>query len=312
VGDGQAVEVRAFDAAGTVIGAIGRKGQGPGEFNYVNGVIKVAGDTLVVVEPARVSFFAPSGVFVRNVRRAAPTPPGSTVAAIVGRHSDGSWLITLPTQRQGERRTYVRRLTSLVGQVDPAYSRIDSVMPLFGSELLTYVYGDDLEAHAVPWSHAGSAALSERGFVETTGDRYEVRERAPDGRVVRVVRLCRQPAQFTAAEIATLRNTFADRETDAGAHARAFLMLDAMPRPGYKPAFAQLMKDAAGRLWAREYAMPGTEDSWQLFDATGKHLGAVRIPLRHTIREIGRDYIITHFSGSDDVLSVRVYALLGG
>lgn len=63
-------QVRVFDASGAFAGAIGREGEGPGEFSgFVNSIIIGAGDSVMVPDwgQARMSVFTADGQFVRQM-----------------------------------------------------------------------------------------------------------------------------------------------------------------------------------------------------------------------------------------------------
>jgi hypothetical protein len=55
-----------FDADGTMLQVIGRRGQGPGEFWTVTGVGVLPGDSIIAYQPGRISVFDPAGRFVRT------------------------------------------------------------------------------------------------------------------------------------------------------------------------------------------------------------------------------------------------------
>lgn len=63
-------QVRVFDGSGAFAGAIGREGEGPGEFSgFVNSIVIGAGDSVLVPDwgQARMSVFTPDGRFVRQM-----------------------------------------------------------------------------------------------------------------------------------------------------------------------------------------------------------------------------------------------------
>jgi hypothetical protein len=80
VSDGDRIGVYGPD--GRLVTVIGRKGQGPGEFQNIDDVHVGPGDTLYVLEADRLSVFAPLGRFLRTVKlplvgsRVARVPDG--------------------------------------------------------------------------------------------------------------------------------------------------------------------------------------------------------------------------------------------
>lgn len=76
VGMADVGEVRVFDARGTFLRAIGRRGAGPGEFEGIAGVSLDAADSLLVYDPrlSRISVFAPAPSY--RYTRSVAVPPG--------------------------------------------------------------------------------------------------------------------------------------------------------------------------------------------------------------------------------------------
>ena len=325
VADGQAVEIHLFDAAGRAASTLGRRGQGPGEFQSIARLLRVPGDTIVVVEPRRLSHFAPNGRFIKATTIAGvpfEVPParaggramrGASFPSIVGRNADASWLGTVQQMQRGEARTHVRRSVRFVTRIDSTGARGDSILAADGPEVLTYVFPNGgLQTHPVPWATISAFAPSPQGFFESSGERYEVRERSPSGQITRIVRLCRPPAAMTNAEITAISNSVAGRETDPTEVRRMLDVLAWLPRPTVKPAFDQLLTDSRGRLWAREFSIPGEASTWQVFDNMGRNLVSVRVPARHELLEVGNDYVLTKVIDADNVETIRVYAIRGG
>jgi hypothetical protein len=312
VADVQGVAISVFDSTGRFIESLGRRGQGPGEYSRLTSLLKTDGDTLAVFEPRRLTIFTGGGAYVRTI--AVPDwPAGRVLPVVIARHRDGSWLSTKSATTVLARRTQVFRGARAILHMDAAGTRADSVLSLPREEVLAYIFPDGgMQTHAVPWSTSGSLAVSSLGFVEALGDRYEFRERTPSGRMLKIVRLCRPTPSMTAADLASVRRAKAELESTADLQAGIQRMLDVLPVPTLKPAFTDLRTDPAGRVWAKEYTMPGQPQTWHVFDSGGRWLGPVLVPPRHTIMEIGRDYLIALVVDTDNVESVWVYALSAG
>ena len=56
--------VRFYDARGKSLGAVGRRGQGPGEFRQILGLRSMRGDTLLVTDLGEIEIFTSDGKFV--------------------------------------------------------------------------------------------------------------------------------------------------------------------------------------------------------------------------------------------------------
>lgn len=86
VANAGARELRIFDADGVFVGTVGRRGQGPGEYQHLTGVELFAQDSLVVFDRdlRRLSIFSPSGQFLRSFVIEAPGDSPAPVEALVG------------------------------------------------------------------------------------------------------------------------------------------------------------------------------------------------------------------------------------
>lgn len=82
--------VAVFSRAGTLIGRVGRKGAGPGEFGLIDRIVVTPGDSILVFDVGnrRMSLFSPTMALVRE----APLP-GQVLAAIA--RPDGSVLANM-------------------------------------------------------------------------------------------------------------------------------------------------------------------------------------------------------------------------
>ena len=69
-----------FDSAGTLVRRVGRKGQGPGEFEQGNGMVALADTGIAFLDSrnARISFFAANGDF----RSSFPVPSGAKTSYV--------------------------------------------------------------------------------------------------------------------------------------------------------------------------------------------------------------------------------------
>jgi hypothetical protein len=75
VADGQAQELRVFDAVGAHRWTAGGEGDGPGEFSGIEALAFVRGDSVAVFDARaqRVTLFAPDGRYARDYRLEQPT-----------------------------------------------------------------------------------------------------------------------------------------------------------------------------------------------------------------------------------------------
>ncbi len=317
------LQLRMFDSTGRHIRTVGRKGQGPAEFSDIGLMMRLPGDSLAVESLRYTSIFAPNGEFVRQVRY-GPFAPGllaEPFVAVLERFSDGSAVVgDLPQGRGNAQRAsrWVDSSTLLLvnsaGAVERYLDRVPAVTfaatvaaprPLtFGPELV----------------HASAADRVFLGF----GDQYEIREYDATWTLRRIVRRAWTPTILSARDVdgyvdawMTLWSTDKGlvRERDRLARRNAAF-------PDVLPAFVDLLASPSGELWLRD---PDLRDAarcaclssaaagpstWNVFEASGRWLGAVRMPARFTPAEVGSDYVLGHRRDADDALRVVMYRIV--
>jgi hypothetical protein len=88
------------------------------------------------------------------------------------------------------------------------------------------------------------------------------------------------------------------------------------------PVFSELMVDADGNVWVRQYQVNHgfttlqyrrtfeVPSEWVVFDPTGRWLGEVEMPAGFTALEIGDDFVLGITRDEFDVEYIRVYDLV--
>ena len=165
-----------FDSSGNLVYAIGRQGQGPGEFLQLDGVFSFADDTLAAYDHlnGRVSTFRHGKLVGDNVRFDKWPMQGAESFELVGRFSDGRWvgLKTSPIKIPGEGlRIVVDTPALLAGKADEEPVLMMKLMP----RRLVDVY-DRPRISRVELEEVSAAigAVCDEGVVvvDTTGVKY--------------------------------------------------------------------------------------------------------------------------------------------
>lgn len=315
-------ELRYFAPDGRHVATVGRRGQGPGEFDQMVEVHRSA-DTLAVTDRSgRLQFFSPAGELLRGYTRASY--PGASVFGWAGTLPGGVSLLRAldpPTDTTGEEVTatmsfvarpaasdslrwvarfpYVRtrRMSGAVSAGQRGFS------PLWlGGMLKAVVTGTrlcagDLDVWAVTCLSADgqliwrtSRAVPRRPVGDRGRRRFEQVFRENVGKGM-------PPAQLEA----TLR-TFAFAE--------------------YQAPIGRVVPGAAGEVWVAEFRIedevprgdgefpsPGTASRWSVLGSDGRWLADVSLPARFALMDAGRDYVAGVRRDEDDVEQVVVYRL---
>jgi hypothetical protein len=313
VADGQANELRWFDAAGRHLKTAGRKGGGPGEFDDLHGLLRLPGDSVAAWEWShRLSVFGPGGDFVRS-RTLVPPRDGMFLDAR-GVFADGSVLVAPDGGRTFGRGAGVARDTVPLLRYAADGVRVDTVGRFPGQQQFSMTgteNGGWASRGPVPFGFDTFHAL--RGSLLYVADnaRYEVAVHDASGRLLRLLRAPHRTEPLTPGEVERFK---ADRLAASGSgdfgRQVAERMLAAMPFPETKSAFAELRVDPAGAVWLRDHAArsdaPGR---WTVFAEDGTLLGAVETPAGLRVLEIGADYVLGVWKDELDVQHVRLHLL---
>lgn len=305
-------QLRFYDAGGRFLRAAGGDGEGPGEFGQLFDMRRLAGDSILTMDPRlrRLSLFSPEGRFVSSVRIAED--PGLMFPYLAGVLDDGTRVLrtsrsyTPSTSTTGPTRDSLGLVT-----VRPDGTLADTVGVFAGMQLYLLSGSDWLSMMAPPFPEQTSVAVGgDLVYVGDTG-RYEIRAYDGHGRLLRVVRLARDALPVTADDMEAWREGELRRETPAGPMREARVKaIREMPPPARKPLWTTLQVDAAGNLWVRDYARgPGVPTTWTVFDPEGRLLGPVEVPDRLSVREIGDDYLLGTVRDDLGVEYVRLYRL---
>lgn len=285
VADGQAEEVRLFDAEGTHLRTFGGRGEGPGELDGMQGVMGDHEGMLRVAEAGngRLSVFHPDSGFVgsfplhlfsigfRGPWGAAMDPGGRTFVASSGQFGEG-------------------RYWNMLRVYDPSMVQLDSVPyhdytdDVYDTEdppgAWRITLGNGFTFTTVPFYARPHEVLGPTGEFWSSAagaTTLEVFRWTPRGDTTLIVRSTRRPEAVTAAErdsaMADVRATLAERVAGPPS-------LDGSRVPATKPPVYGLSLDEEGRLWARITSEDAEPTRYDVFAPTGHHVETVAIPLR--------------------------------
>lgn len=267
--EGQAQELRVFDAEGRFVRSVGRQGEGPGEFNRVIGMAWGPDGHLWVVDPSnnRLSVVDTTGTFVDS----HPTIGGVVVQPWPGGFDESGRFYTYGVDTSVEddfALVMVRYGTDL--------QPMDSVAPpeFPGEREYFEIRNDDnWMMTGVPYTPSLEWRLARDGtyWAGLTGD-YRIFQLAWNGDTLRSIRRDYEPLPVSAADLEEAREGL-EWFLEAGGKA------DWSRIPATKPAFEEFVIDEAGYLWVQMVSGPGEERRlFDVFDPEGRYLGEVRAP----------------------------------
>lgn len=288
--DGNDVSIRRYDAAGTFVRHVGRKGAGPGEYNYCSDLALARDSALAVSDPAngRIAFFAPDGDFDRVV--AVLVSPGLYGDAgtfqidTAGRLWRRGWLAGEGMSESALPLHYVI--------MDANGKRLDSLRAPSSGDGPGRGFALCTNDGCYEAQHPDSLhAVSITGVLATAGPlSYHVRLAAPEGGVREIARAAERVA-YTAAE-------HAQWEAWRAYMSKQNPKYPPVAIPNLKPLLRGLRLDDVGRLWVKVHVTaearpipprkPGDRrplltwrerNTYDLFDvANGGYIGRVGFP----------------------------------
>ncbi len=298
-------EVRFFDPSGGFVGSVGRHGEGPGEFQRLEKVSLMPGDSIAVAD-----------YWLRRITILSPGGDVGRVISLQGVADRVRHLITLgdsgfvglaysyaafPDEPGNYRMPYKVVRLGMEGRV------LDTIVDLEGFEASRGPAGEA----AVPWGKDGHLAVHGTELVVGSAEELAVDWYDGGGALFRRIRVPSLDLRITQAEIDSVERAFREAQVPAGVRQ----LMGGIRIPERRPAYSDLLIDAEGCLWAARYfgrRVGDTPVDWEVFAAEGRWLGTVRTPARFTVFQIGSDYILGVLRDELEVEHVQLLRLTRG
>lgn len=311
-------ELRVFDSTGTYLHAIGRRGQGPGEFMSPGTLQRLPGDSLIVFDTQlrRASLFSPSGQLVSAASVMAHQRDSSYVLASA-RLDDGHYLGTeYPIRDYQETAGPVRRESFALVILDASGVVLDTlaVIPGYESYPATGREGgkDFPTIKSVQFGRMSVYVTDGNRIHVGTNETEGIRVYAVDGTLRRIIRSATPPEPVTPAHreqritdnlarIARqgvseqIKGEWRKNEEDAR-FAEVF------------PYYERFLVGSDGALWVelpRRFEDEGRR--YVVYDSTGRALATVTSVDRVRPYDVGPDLLVGLWRDPDEVNHVRVY-----
>ncbi len=299
--------LRYFGPRGEFLRAVGRKGSGPGEFDYIATMLR-CGDSLYVEDIGQqsVMVYATDGTLARSPKYAdvlgeRPTYDSACNGAGIFLHN--GWGSRDDRTLGRVRWTVPYWLTTSDGK-----SRAE-LGEHAGSERL--MIGGGSQPH--PLGRSSVLAIGrERAYIGTA-----------DSFVVLAFTLDGAPAGALTNSDADLRTTDADIERfkrldtlgkNEEQRARAVRAWTTFEFPPTVPAYDAMLVDANDHVWVRRFPR-GTDKyaEWLVFSPSGEQVATLALPGTLTVHEIGSDYVLgVEVNPAEGNQMVRQYRLQRG
>jgi len=294
-------EVRVYSASGEFLRSLGRDGDGPGEFRRLTSVHEAA-DSVLAFDywQRRITIFSLDGAGTRTI----DLPQIDATIWRIALLSDGQVI--------GSRYDFdnitgpgLYRVLYVIFRLDLADLHAETIAQVSGAEGFQFEHGD---ARPLFQRDGFFAVHGDRVYLGD-GDSLEIEVRDNGGRVERIMRVPGYDLRITAAELATERDALVP---PASAPAELREVVSKMPDRATRPAYSNLLVDAAGNVWLPEYLSIAERDRplrCNVLSPEGEWLGTVALPARFAPYQIGADYVLGLRRDEADVERVQLLRL---
>lgn len=284
-------EIRFFSESGAFLESVGREGEGPGEFTRLSDIDELAGDSLLAFDYwlRRGTVLAPDREVVRVFTLGLDfvhrdlAPIGDAHLLVMT-----SW----PSALIKEGEAGLVRMPVPVVRLSTTGEVVDTVAMAAGSESVRIPMEGGFADAAPMFGRDSHFAVRDDRVLLGSAERMEYRVLGADGKLLRIHRVPGYDLRLTEARLEAER----DARLDVNPANRE--ILEKLPLPERRPAYSVLLVDATGAVWLEEHVgefvdlLSFEPREWQVFDPAGEWLGAVRLPGRFTVHEIGADYVL--------------------
>lgn len=295
-------EIRKFSADGRFLASAGGDGEGPGEFSNLQ-QIEPVGDSIIARDIySRVALFGPGLEHLRTTRLEGH------VRGL--HHLRDATLVVQAITDLSEAYGVVRDPEALV-LYDLEGVRGDSIGSTPGGEEYS------TEILSAPPLFQKEARVDTHGGRIYTGasDRMQVEELAPNGDILRILRIPDFPLALTPEQVEAERRARLDIDLPPGVTALPPYFVQAvedMPTPETRPAYANLKVDPTGAIWLQPFlgmSEAGGPERWLVLGSDGTWLGSVEIPVDFRPMDIGVDEMLGVWTDDMDVQHPQVRRL---
>jgi hypothetical protein len=311
----QAQRLLLFDAEGNYVRTIGRRGNGPGEFEGITGIQLLRNDTMLVADSrnGRIAYLTADEGLKRSV-----TIPGDDIPWIVGALSDGT-LVGRRTSDRGDFGPQSDRVgwagvrqevfrSDAAGRIVNTFGTFPEpgilIIPIGGGSRIPVVMGGP--SSPLPQT---LIALAGRQIYVATGERFEIMVYQPNSANPTIIR--RDDYEPRPLREGDLVEFFSElQEFNSRVNVDWNRVPWDIPRGFIVSAISSLLVVEQGNVWAEEGPwVSGRSRAWSVFTPSGRHLARTIMPPRFRPFEIRTESVLGVWRDGLDVEHVQVRAL---
>lgn len=311
VADDQVADIRVFGPAGEFVQRIGRRGEGPGEFQSFSWLQR-CGEELVTYDwrQRRVTSFS----FTGELRHSFPfmTPETGNPPYRSRCLPDGSFLAVgwgdHPSIPAGEDFLFFKQEADLWRLFPPGDSSL-TIGRYISSERLAHINRSTGGGGSGPHPFSRSVVFTGTPDRLLIGgaERLQIEVRSLSGDLLKIFR---GPDAELVIDEAFVSGYEGIELTPGDSVMRRRLAAAEFPMPERYPAYTDLLVDPLGYLWVERFVLPWDSlKRWGVFSPEGVFLGHLTVPSDFDVTDVTRDHLTGIARDELGVGRVRVYRL---
>lgn len=299
-------EVRVYSPTGAMVGAVGRRGEGPGEFRF---------PVMMLEHQDSVHVFDPSGLRFTVVdpegRLARTYPAGGTLSGLTDFIGDQKVVSAFPSMPRVAGNALLSA-PMLVRTLDIA-TGVGDTIGLFGrKQEYQLVYGEEIFLVSVPFTVNPSVAVWAGSIAVTDGATPDIAVYDRTGRLLKILREDLPLRPVSDADVSRVVQAQLARQEDYRYRAALTEAYRRLPDVEAMPVYDQLLSSPYNQIWARQFAPEGADwATWSVFDEGGRRIAHVAVPARLRARYIGGSGMVGTMTDELGRESVVVYPIAG-
>ncbi len=199
--NGGSGELRYFDSEGVFLYSVGGKGEGPGEFRFLDFIGRLAGDSVLTFDRAllRIQIFDATGRFARSLRTESPWP-GIRPPVPVGVLNARTVVATLSNTGVGFKEG-LGRTPEVLATVDLHTGRVDSIGTVLGTEQIVTLTERGFSMVGYTFGNYSDVAVGTNRIATVTTEAFSANILDPHGALVATIRKEAVPIEVTPADV---------------------------------------------------------------------------------------------------------------
>lgn len=311
IGNAGSSELKFFSADGQYLHAVGKPGDGPGEFAQLAAVRRYRSDSIVTWDgqQGRVSIYDGDGTLGRVASLERRDAGALFLLSAFGVFDDGSFFISALNPFGAAPTSGESRVMEPVWRFSATGARLDSIGAFPGREMYVEAVNGGVRATSRLFGRSTSYAAFGEHVYAGTNDRFAIARFAATGALEMLVRVAAAQQPVGRGDRDALINSRMEQLTPEQQRQYRQRYEGNEPPPTY-PAYRDIAADAAGNLWVRNYTRPSDEDArLSVFDPDGRWVTVVDVPDDLQVLEIGVDYLLGVWTDELGVEYVRLYGI---